>query len=77
MPTAHVLSLITKLTSLLVDVAGGLFSLIMVYGGIRFMVAQSPRAVQAAKELMTRAAIGLILILLVDVIRQVIQYAAS
>ncbi len=77
MPTAHVLSLITKLTSLLVDVAGGLFSLIMVYGGIRFMLAQSPRAVQAAKELMARAATGLILILLVDVIRQVIQYAAS
>ncbi|AUW94037.1 MAG: hypothetical protein C7B44_13065 [Sulfobacillus thermosulfidooxidans] len=77
MPTAHVLSLITKLTSVLVDIAGGLFSLVMVYGGIRFMVAQSPRSVQAAKELMTRAAGGLILILLVDVIRQVIQYAAS
>ncbi len=77
MPTAHVMSLITKLTTLLVDVAGGLFSLVMVYGGIRFMIAQSPRSVQAAKELMTRAATGLVLILLVDVIRQILQYAAS
>jgi hypothetical protein len=49
----------------------------MVYGGIRLMIAQSPRSVQAAKELMIRAATGLVLILLVDVIRQVLQYAAS
>lgn len=77
MPTAHFLSLITRLTTMLVDVAGGMFTLVMVYGGIRFMVAHSPRAVQSAKEIMSRAAIGLVLILMVDVIRQVLQYVAA
>lgn len=68
---------VTRLTGMLVDLAGGVFTLVMVYGGIRFMVAHSPRAVQGSKELMGRAAIGLSLVLLVDAIRQIIQYAAS
>lgn len=77
MPTAHLMLVVTRLTGMLVDLAGGVFTLVMVYGGIRFMVAHSPRAVQGSKELMGRAAIGLSLVLLVDAIRQIIQYAAS
>lgn len=76
-PSAQLLVVLTRLTSILVDVAGGVFTLVMVYGGIRLMVAHSPRAVQGSKELMGRAAVGLALILLVDVIRQVLQYVVS
>ena len=77
MPTTQLLSAVTRLTTMLVDVAGAVFTLIMVYGGIRFMIAHSPKSVQAAKELMTRAAIGLVLVLMVDAIRQLIQYVAA
>lgn len=77
MPTTQLLSAVTRLTTMLVDVAGAVFTLIMVYGGIRFMIAHSPKSVQAAKELMTRAAIGLVLVLMVDAIRQLIQYVAT
>lgn len=76
-PDAPVVSMVTRLTALLVELAGGVFTLIMVYGGIRFMVAHSARAVQTSKELMGRAAIGLGLVLMVDVLRQIIQYVAS
>lgn len=77
MPTTQLLTLVTRLTSMLVDIAGGVFTLVMVYGGIRLMVAHSTKSVQAAKELMGRAAIGLVLVLMVDAIRQLIQYVAS
>jgi hypothetical protein len=77
MPSAQLLVMISRLTGILVDLAGGVFTLVMVYGGIRLMVAHSPRAVQSSKELMGRAAIGLALILLVDLIRQLLQYVVS
>ncbi|CAB1129217.1 protein of unknown function [Candidatus Hydrogenisulfobacillus filiaventi] len=41
------------------------------------MIAHSPRAVEGAKEVMGRAAVGLVLILLVDALRQLLQYVAS
>lgn len=77
MPDGAVVQVMTRLTSLLVDLTGGIFTLVMVYGGIRFMVSHQPRAVQASKELMGRAAIGLGLVLMVDVLRQLIQYVVS
>ncbi|NMP22575.1 pilin [Sulfobacillus harzensis] len=77
MPDGAVIQAISRLTGLLADLAGGIFTLVMVYGGIRFMVSHNPRAVQASKELMGRAAMGLGLVLMVDVIRQLIQYVVS
>ncbi|MCL5116391.1 MAG: pilin [Firmicutes bacterium] len=77
MPDAAVVQIISRLTSILVDLAGGVFTLVMVYGGIRFMLSHNPRAVQSSKELMGRAAIGLGLVLMVDVLRQLIQYVVS
>lgn len=77
MPDGAVVQAISRLTGLLAALAGGIFTLVMVYGGIRFMVSHNPRAVQASKELMGRAAMGLGLVLMVDVIRQLIQYVVS
>jgi hypothetical protein len=77
MPTANVLSVVTRLTNLLVAVAGGLFTLVMVYGGIRFMTASSPRSVEGAKSIMVRASLGLLLILMVDVVKNLLQYVAK
>jgi hypothetical protein len=77
MPDAHLVAVVTRATSLLVDLAGGIFTLVIVYGAIRFMTADSPRAVDAAKSLMGRAALGLLLILMVDVIRNLLTYIAS
>jgi hypothetical protein len=77
MSDAHLLDVVTRLTGLLTDLAGGVFTLVMVYSGIRFMTASSPRAVDGAKGLMGRAALGLLLILLVDVIRNLLTYIAS
>jgi hypothetical protein len=77
MPTANILAVVTRLTDLLVAVAGGLFTLVMVYGGIRFMTASSPRSVEGAKSIMTRAALGLLLILMVDVVKSMLQYIAK
>jgi hypothetical protein len=77
MSDAHLLAVITRLTTLLTDLAGGVFTLVIVYGGIRFMTAGSPRAVENAKGIMGRAALGLLLILLVDVIRNILTYIAS
>lgn len=77
MPTAHLLTMVGRLTSMLVTLAGAVFTLIMVYGGIRFMTASSPRSVEQAKSVLTRAALGLLLILLVGVIHNVLQYIAS
>lgn len=71
------LAVVTRLTGILVAMAGGIFTLIMVYGAIRFMVSHNPRSVQGAKELMGRAAIGLGLVLMVDVLRQLIQFVVS
>jgi hypothetical protein len=77
MSDAHLLDVITRMTGLLTDLAGGLFTLVMVYGGIRFMTASSPRAVEGAKSLIGRAGLGLLLILLVDAIRNLLTYIAS
>ncbi|MCY0878666.1 MAG: hypothetical protein OWU84_06995 [Firmicutes bacterium] len=77
MPDAALGQVLTRLTSLLVDLAGGVFTLVMVYGAIRFMVSHNPRTVQGSKELMGRAAIGLGIVLMVDVLRQLIQYVVS
>ncbi len=77
MPDTAILQVITRMTTMLVDVAGGVFTLVMVYGGIRFMLAHTPRAVQVSKELMGRAAMGLGLVLMVDVVKQLIQYVVS
>lgn len=77
MPTAHLLTVVTRLTGLLTTLAGALFTLVMVYGGIRFMTAGSPRSVESAKSLMSRAALGLLLVLLVDVVRNLLQFIAS
>jgi hypothetical protein len=77
MPDAPLVSAITRLTGMLVYLAGGLFTLVMVYGGLRFMLSHNSRAVQASKELMARAAVGLGLVLMVDMIRQLIQYVVS
>jgi len=77
MPDGALVDVITRLTGILVDLTGGIFTLVMVYGGIRFMVSHNPRAVQASKELMGRAALGLGLVLMVDVVRQLIQYVVS
>jgi hypothetical protein len=77
MPTTALLDLFSRSTSILIDVAGAVFTLVMVYGGIRLMVAHNPRAVQASKELLGRAAVGLILILMVDALKNLLQYIAS
>lgn len=77
MPTSQLLSLVTRTTTILVGLAGGVFTLVMVYGGIRFMLAHSARAVQGSKEIMGRAAVGLVLVLLVGAIRELLQYIAS
>lgn len=77
MPDAPLVTAITRLTGILVDLAGGVFTLVMVYGGLRFMLSHNSRAVQASKELMARAAIGLGLVLMVDMVRQLIQYVVS
>lgn len=77
MPAGQLLSLVTRATNILMELAGGVFTLVMVYGGIRFMVAHSPRAVQGSKEIMGRAAVGLLLVLLVGAIRTLLQYIAS
>lgn len=77
MPDAQLVQAITRLTGILVDLAGGVFTLVMVYGGLRFMLSHHPRAVQGSKELMGRAAIGLGLVLMVDMLRQLIQYVVS
>jgi hypothetical protein len=77
MPTAHLLSVVDRLTSLLVTLSGGLFTLVMVYGAVRYMVASSPRGVEAAKGVMARAAVGLLLVLMVDVVKSLLQYIAS
>jgi hypothetical protein len=76
-PDAPLVDAISRMTAILVDLAGGLFTLVMVYGGIRFMLSHNPRAVQSSKELMARAAIGLALVLMVDMLRQLIQYVVS
>jgi hypothetical protein len=68
---------ITRLTGLLVDLTGGVFTLVMVYGAMRLMLSHNPRAVQTSKELMGRAAVGLGLVLMVDVLRHLIQYVVS
>jgi hypothetical protein len=77
MPDTQLVSVITRLTSLLVTVSGGLFTLVMVYGGIRYMLASSPRSVEAAKSVMMRAALGLLLVLMVDVVKGLLTYIAS
>ncbi|MDA8199811.1 MAG: hypothetical protein M0Z54_10405 [Thermaerobacter sp.] len=77
MPTANILSALTRITGLLVTVAGGLFTLVMVYGGIRFMTASSPRSVEGAKSVMARAALGLLLILMVDVVKNLLTFIAK
>ncbi|MCY0897663.1 MAG: hypothetical protein OWU33_01795 [Firmicutes bacterium] len=77
MPDAALVQVITRLTGLLVDLTGGVFTLVMVYGAMRLMLSHNPRAVQASKELMGRAAVGLGLVLMVDVLRQLIQYVVS
>ncbi len=77
MPTAHLLDVVSRLTGLLVTLSGGLFTLVMVYGGVRYMVASSPRSVEAAKGVMGRAALGLLLVLMVDVVKNLLQYIAS
>lgn len=77
MPDTQLVSVITRLTSLMVTVSGGLFTLVMVYGGIRYMVASSPRSVEAAKSVMMRAALGLLLVLMVDVVKSLLTYIAS
>lgn len=77
MPGGAIVQVITRLTGLLVDLTGGVFTLVMVYGGLRFMLSHNARAVQASKELMGRAAMGLGLVLMVDVVRQLIQYVVS
>jgi hypothetical protein len=77
MPDAPLVGAVTHLTALLTDLAGGVFTLVMVYGALRFMLAHNPRAVDSAKSLMGRAAIGLGLVLMVDVLRQVIQFVVS
>jgi hypothetical protein len=74
---APLVGAVTRLTAILTDLTGGIFTLIVVYGAIRLMVAHTPRSVQSAKELMGRAAIGLALVLLVDVLRQLIQFVVS
>lgn len=76
-PTDHLLAAVTRLTGLLTTLAGSVFTLVMVYGGVRFMTAGSPRSVEAAKSVMTRAALGLLLVLMVDVVRNLLQYIAS
>lgn len=77
MPDAALVQVVTRMTSILIALAGGVFTLVIVYGGIRFMVSHNPRSVQASKELMARAAMGLGLVLMVDVLRQLIQYVVS
>ncbi len=77
MPTVNILAAVTRITNLLVAVAGGLFTLVMVYGGIRFMTASSPRSVEGAKGVMARAALGLLLILMVAVIKNLLQFVAK
>ena len=77
MPDAPLVTAITRLTSILVDLAGGIFTLVMVYGAVRFMLSHNSRAVQNSKEVMARAALGLGLVLMVDMLRQLIQYVAS
>ncbi|MGC8486737.1 MAG: pilin [Clostridia bacterium] len=77
MPDTQLVTVVSRLTSLLVTVSGGLFTLVMVYGGIRYMVASSPRSVEAAKSIMMRAAVGLLLVMMVDVIKSLLQFIAS
>ncbi len=77
MPTPAVIDLFSRATSILIDVAGAVFTLVIVYGGIRLMVAHTPRSVQAAKELLGRAAVGLVLIMMVDALKSLLQYIAS
>lgn len=76
-PDTQLMTAITRMTGILVDLAGGVFTLVMVYGGLRFMLSHNSRAVQASKELMGRAAVGLGVVLMVDMIRQLIQYVVS
>jgi hypothetical protein len=76
-PNDQLVSLVSRATTILIGMAGGVFSLVMVYGGIRFMLAHSPRSVQGAKEIMGRAALGLLLILLVGALKELLQYLAS
>ena len=77
MPDTQMVAGIARLTSLLVTISGGLFTLVMVYGGVRYMVASSPRSVEAAKSVMMRAAVGLLLVLMVGVVRSLLQFIAS
>ncbi len=77
MPDTQMVAVISRLTSLLVTISGGLFTLVMVYGGVRYMVASSPRSVEAAKSVMMRAAVGLLLVLMVGVVRSLLQFIAS
>jgi len=76
-PTTALMDLLSRSTSILIEVAGAVFTLVMVYGGIRLMLAHNPRAVQGSKELLGRAAIGLLLILMVDALKSLLQYIAS
>lgn len=77
MPDALLITAISRMTGLLVALAGGLFTLVMVFAGLRYMLSHNSRAVQSSKELMARAAMGLGLVLMVDMIRQLIQYVVS
>ncbi len=77
MPTPAVIDLFSRATSILIDVAGAVFTLVIVYGGIRLMIAHTPRSVQTAKELLGRAAVGLVLIMMVDALKSLLQYIAS
>jgi len=77
MPTTALMDLLSRSTSILIEIAGAVFTLVMVYGGIRLMVAHNPRAVQSSKELIGRAAVGLILILMVDALKSLLLYIAS
>lgn len=77
MPISPLVDMLGRTSSILVDVAGAVFTLVMVYGGIRLMLAHNPRAVQSSKEILGRAAVGLVLILMVDAVKSLLHFIAS
>ncbi len=77
MPASPLIGMLGRASSILIDVAGAVFTLVMVYGGIRLMLAHNPRAVQSSKEILGRAAVGLVLILMVDAVKSLLHFIAS
>lgn len=77
MAASPLIGLLGRTSSILIDAAGAVFTLVMVYGGIRLMLAHNPRAVQSSKEILGRAAVGLVLILMVDAVKNLLHFIAS